>query len=60
MIHLLTLAELSRELDTPPEAIRQMAREEQLPFSFTTMHGFVVHRRDLAAWRRAVARESSG
>jgi hypothetical protein len=28
------------ELDTPPEAIRQMDRDERQPFSRTTMAGF--------------------
>ena len=31
---------IALELDTPPEAIRQMDRDERQPFSRTTMAGF--------------------
>lgn len=54
-MNLMTLSELAAELDVPPPVLRHIAHEFHLPLSVTGLAGTCIHRRDLNAWRRAVA-----
>jgi hypothetical protein len=55
-MRLLELDQLSRELKTSPERLRELANEARLPFSFSPERGLLVDSRDLETWRSAVAR----
>jgi len=54
--NLLDVAAMARELRIPVERVHEMAHRERLPFSFLTGRGLVIHKRDLAQWKSAVAR----
>jgi hypothetical protein len=54
--NLLDINELSRSLGAPPERLRAIANQYQLPFSVITGRGFVISKRDFDYWRSVVNR----
>jgi hypothetical protein len=54
---LIPMEQLALLLSTTENELREMTRNERLPFSHTTMFGLVIHQRDLPQWRHAVDRE---
>jgi hypothetical protein len=56
MTRLLDLTELSHELKTPPERLRDLVNEARLPFAFSPGRGVLVDSRDVPAWKAAVER----
>jgi hypothetical protein len=56
-IGLIPMEQLALLLSTTENELREMTRNERLPFSYTTMFGLVIHQRDLPQWRHAVDRE---